>query len=157
MRCLLLALLPAALLGTNPDLMKVKSVYILPMSNGMDQYLANRLQQSDIYVVTSDPQTADAVFTDGLGPPFERKMAELYPVVKDEEEEEEPQEKPQERIMSFRKGKGTYFLVERSSKRVVWSTYAPAKNARADEMDKAARDITNRLKKTLEPKAAAAR
>lgn len=152
MRCLLLALLPAALLGTNPDLMKVKSVYILPMSNGMDQYLANRIQESNLYIVTSDPQTADALFTDGLGPPFEKKMAELYPVEVEKEEGEEPVYKEQERITSFRKGKGTFFLVERSTKRVVWSTYARPKNFSADQMDRAAKDITMRLKKTLDPK-----
>lgn len=69
--------------ASNPELKSVKSVYLLPMANGFDQYLANQILQSSLYVVVADPQGADAVLTDSLGPSFERKMAELYPVKKE--------------------------------------------------------------------------
>lgn len=79
MRLVLPILILPAIFAANADLVRVKSVYMLPMSNGMDQYLANHLLAADLYVVVTDPKAADAVFTDSLGPAFERKMTELYP------------------------------------------------------------------------------
>ncbi|MBL8233464.1 MAG: hypothetical protein JNL98_33515 [Bryobacterales bacterium] len=155
MRCLLLALVATGLFAANPELVKVKSVYLLPMSNGMDQYLANRLQDSSLYVVTTDPQAADAIFTDTLGPAFERKFTELYPVPQ-EEDEEEPEPKEPERLSSFRKGRGMIFLVERRTKQVVWSTYELPKNISSSSLDRAAQRITERLRKSLDPKTAQA-
>jgi hypothetical protein len=154
MRCLLFALLATALVAANPELMKVKSVYLLPMASGMDQYLANRLQGSDVYVVTTDPQAADAIFTDTLGPAFERKFDELYPAKREDEEEDKTQEPA--RINSFRKGRGMIFLVERRTRQVVWSTYEAPKNASSASLDRAAQRIVDRLRKTLDPKTAQA-
>src|SRR5690242_10288153 len=75
-----LGLLSCAVGGaTNPQLVKVRSVYILPMSSGMDQYLANRLTSMGVFQVVADPQKADTVLTDGVGQRFEEKMKELYP------------------------------------------------------------------------------
>lgn len=151
MRCLLLVLVATGLFAANPELVKVKSVYLLPMSNGMDQYLANRLQDSSLYVVTTDPQAADAIFTDTLGPAFERKFTELYPAPR-EEDEEESQPKEPERLSSFRKGRGMIFLVERRTKQVVWSTYELPKNISSGSLDRSAQRITERLRKSLDPK-----
>lgn len=68
-----------ALGASNPQLLQVQSVYILPMGSGMDQFLANRLARFAKMQVVSDPQHADAVLTDRLGEPFEKKLDELYP------------------------------------------------------------------------------
>lgn len=141
-------LLPLLLAGTNPNLLKVKSVYLLPMSNGMDQYLANQLRASGIYVVVSDPKAADGIFTDSLGPAFEKKMTELYPPEVDEEAEES-RESGEGRVTVNRKGRGMVFLVERGSRHVVWSTYEPSKNTLPHHLDQAAKRITQRLKKDL--------
>ena len=45
-----------ALAAVNPQLEKVQSIYILPMSGGMDQYLANRITQLGKMQVVADPQ-----------------------------------------------------------------------------------------------------
>jgi hypothetical protein len=156
MRCLLPALLATALAAANPELMKVKSVYLLPMASGMDQYLANRLQGSGVYVVTTDPQAADAVFTDTLGPAFEQKFEELYPVKREEEDEEKDKTREPARISTFRKGRGMIFLVDRNTKQVLWSTYEAPKNASSASLDRAAQRIIERLRKTLDPKTAQA-
>ena len=50
----------------NADLKHVSSVYILPMSGGMDQFLANRLTTLGVFQVVTDPQRADAVITDRI-------------------------------------------------------------------------------------------
>jgi type IV secretory pathway VirB10-like protein len=73
---LLAASVPAAV---NQQLKQVNTVYILGMSGGMDQYLANRLTNMGVFQVVTDPQKADAIITDRLGEPFEAKLKELYP------------------------------------------------------------------------------
>jgi type IV secretory pathway VirB10-like protein len=67
---------PAAV---NEQLKQVNTVYILSMSSGMDQYLANRLTTMGVFQVVTDAQKADAIITDRLGEPFEAKLKELYP------------------------------------------------------------------------------
>src|SRR4051812_9320187 len=61
------------------ELSGVRSVYLLPMGRGMDQYLANRLANEHVFQVVTDPKLADAVFSDHIGEGFEAQMDELYP------------------------------------------------------------------------------
>jgi hypothetical protein len=56
----------------------VQTVYLLPMSNGLDQHLANRLTAAGVFQVVTDPLKADALFTDRLGETFEARFTELY-------------------------------------------------------------------------------
>src|SRR5437588_11526216 len=63
----------------------VRSVYILPMPGGFDQYLANWLTAEHVVDVVTDPKTADAILTDRLGEVFERKMAQILPREEDDE------------------------------------------------------------------------
>jgi hypothetical protein len=61
------------------DLAGVHSVYCLPMSRGLDQYLANRLTNERVFQVVTDPKMANAVFTDRIGEAFESQMEVLLP------------------------------------------------------------------------------
>lgn len=152
MKWLLSFLLIPTLSAGNPELLKVKSVYLFPMASGMDQYLANALQESNLYVIVTDPAAADAVFTDSIGPVFERKWKEIYPPEVSETEEEGEQSQDSGSavpVSTFRRGRGVYFLVERKSKQVVWSTFAPPKDARPATIDRTAQAIATRLKKEL--------
>lgn len=153
MKWLLSLLLAGPLCAANPELLKVKSVYLLPMANGMDQYLANALQKTDLYVIVTDPANADAVFTDNIGPALERKWKELFPPPPVQEEGEEVQrESDPPPLSTFRRGRGVVFLVERKTKQVVWSTFAPPKDARPTSVDKTAQTIAARLQKDLAAK-----
>lgn len=67
-----------AVAGVNPQLEKVQSIYILPMGNGMDQFLANRITRLGKMQVVADPQKADTILTDRIGEPFEKKLDDLY-------------------------------------------------------------------------------
>ena len=174
LRKLLLATAPAVMLclsalgaGIHPDLVEVKKVYLLPMNSGLDQYLANRLTREGRFEVVTDPASADAVFTDRLGPAFEDKWKELYPPppkpepVKEEKlEEDKDKEKPDSlindfssaplnRVSSFSRGRGNVFLVSRKTGAVVWSHFKPARNTRPKEMDDTADDIADRLHKDV--------
>ncbi len=64
------------------NLSEVKTVYILPMATGMDQYLASRLTREGVLQVVTDPAKADALLTDHLGASFEARVKELYPELK---------------------------------------------------------------------------
>ena len=68
--------------GNAAALAQVKTVYILQMSRGMDQYLAHRLTKGGVVQVVTDPSKADALLTDHLGAGFEASVKDLYPEAK---------------------------------------------------------------------------
>jgi hypothetical protein len=84
-RFLLFFAISAALAGA-AGLSAVHTVYVLPMSKGFDQYLANRLTNEHLFQVVTDPTKADAFFTERIGEGFEQKLTEILP----EPEEEKP-------------------------------------------------------------------
>ncbi len=162
-RLCVLALLCAAL-GFGQDLSKVHFVYLLPMSRGLDQYLANWLTKDHVFQVVTDPKQADTVFTDRIGSGFEEKLAELQanpePVSRPSEDEA-PASKddatsnrvsPPSQSSSFGRGKGTVFLVDLKSHHVLWSTYQPSKDSSSDQLNRTASDIVSRLKRDLKSK-----
>ena len=71
--------LGSAQTGASRKLSEVQTIYVLPMSSGMDQYLASRLTRGHILQVVTDPAKADAILTDHLGAAFEDSLKELYP------------------------------------------------------------------------------
>ena len=152
------------------QLKQVQTVYILPMSGGMDQYLANKLARGGLFQVVTDPKKADAIFTDQIGEGFERKLDELYPTAPPPKEEDADDDsaaskddsksdaKPDSKDMSggmtnrqssWGRGKGTFFIVDRKSRVVIWSTYDHAPNRAADTLDHKADQIVERLKRDL--------
>ncbi len=163
--CLLLcsaaALLPAA------DLAGVRSVYLLPMARGLDQYLANRLTGEHVFQVVTDPKAADAIFTDRIGESFQAQLETMLPVPPPTtsepprpaaQGEAKTTALPTETInklsnpalnSSFGKGRGTVFLVDVQSHQVVWSTYEPPKSSSGKDLDRTASDIVSRLKRDL--------
>src|SRR5450432_3722755 len=73
---------------TGAELSDVHTVYLLKMSKGMDQYLANRLTNEHVFQVVTDPKLADAILTDRIGESFESKLEELFPDPKAEPDPE---------------------------------------------------------------------
>jgi hypothetical protein len=114
----------------------VRNVYLMPMPNGLEQFIANQLTSRGLMTVVADPNLADALFTDTVGKAFEKRYLELYPPPappkeEDEEEEEKDRKKrssssssmdvkdvKQERTGGFSRGKGTIFLVDRRTKTI---------------------------------------
>ena len=145
-----------AFAAKNPQLEAIHTVYLLPMGNGLDQYLATRLTSTGMFQVVTDPQKADAVFTDKIGQVLEAKLNELYPpeVQKQatEEEEEKDMFAPAQRVGAFSRGRGTVFLVDRRTRNVVWSIYWPIRGSRPDDVNRRAEQIADRLRKDLKAK-----
>lgn len=151
-----------AFAAVNPQLLQVHSVYLLPMSSGMDQFLANRLTRAGNMQVVTDPLAADAIITDRVGEGLEDKLKELYPPPPKEEDEDEDadtrkkpaaQQQDKLRVSSFGRGKGTVFIVDRRTRGVLWSIYEKPKNTSAGEMDRTASRIVDHLKHDLKPAA----
>ena len=149
--------------ASNPALNDVKAVYILPMSNGLDQYLAIRLTTGSTVQVVTDAQKADAILTDRIGAGFEQKLDELYrdkskkDTAKDSSKDssgsvQEDNAKPVMQPLS--RSKGTIFLVDRKTRNVLWSTYALPKSAAPDDMNRLADHIAARLEKDRKGKPA---
>lgn len=176
---LLAASVPAAV---NQQLKQVTTVYILGMSSGMDQYLANRLTRMGVFQVVTDPAKADAIITDRLGEPFEAKLKELYPPpppppappaetkpvkddkdsktatnslpVKDDKDKKDKMEDggAATRLGGFSRGRGNIFIVDRKSRNVIWSTYERPKDSTPGELSKTAERVVKRLKDDLSDK-----
>src|SRR5437588_8805686 len=72
--CGLVVVLASMTAAVNPQLRQVNTVYILAMTGGMDQFLANQLTSLGVFQVVTDPQKADAILTDRLGELFENKL-----------------------------------------------------------------------------------
>jgi hypothetical protein len=145
MRLLVCGLLASLALGANVT--SVKAVYVLPMAGGLDQYLVNRLTGDHVFVVVTDPNRADAIFTDQLGEVFERKLTDLYPPPEAAGNEEKDDNKPQPHASSFGRGKGTIFLVDLKSRTVIWSGYEKRTGTKPAVLDRTAERIVQQIKK----------
>jgi len=147
-----------ALLGLNSsasaaNLSEIKTVYLLPMSNGLDQYLAIRLTSGAVLQVVTDPAKADAVFTDSIGSGFEQKMEDLYGAKSRAGEDKDGKGAPPvtefARITSGIRSRGAIFLVERKNRDVLWSVYQRPKDNSSDGLKHAADKIVGKLEDTL--------
>ena len=175
MKRLLFLLGACAAAACAADLETAKTVYVLSMSRGIDQFLVNRLTNQHLFQVVTDPKLADMIFTDHLGEGFQAQLEAISPSPDADDEEEKPDAKTKAGIAeptaaagmfsapvnklanpalnsNFGRNKGTYFLVDAKSREVVWSTFDPPKAYNGKELDRTASDIVARLKKDLKKK-----
>ena len=141
--------------GASPELTGVKTVYMLPMSAGLDQYLAVRLTSSNVFQVVTDPQKADAVFTDRIGTSLEESMHELFDPKKVETDKNgKPIASDDSRptMAPLSRGKGSIFLVDRKTRAIIWSMYARPKTQQPDDLNHLAHQIAGQLTKDLKTK-----
>ena len=144
------------------QLSRVRSVYIWPMYNSFDQYLAEQIAAEDVFEVVVDPKLAGAVLTDRIDAPFLAAMEEFFPLSQpDEAEKDEESEsgdsieagvqlqRPTNRALG--RPKGTLFLVDVNSRRVLWSTFLKEYEPSPNKLHGQARDVVVRLKKQLNP------
>lgn len=133
-----------------------RSVYLLQMGYGFDQFLANHLAAVGMFDVVTDPKLADVVMTDRIGRTFELQMEQLYaetkPAPKKEDKDEEPvnmKAPPAGAMSTFGRGRGNIFLVDTRTAQVVWSTYEKPVGSDPVELDRAAARVVERLKKAM--------
>ena len=160
------------LLAQSPveELSGVKSVYVMKMGNGFDQYLISRLAASGPFRVVTHPQEADAVFTDRVGVSLENWLDELATSEKpekDEKKDEKREEKKEEDAnmvgsasydarsasvnpeSSFSRGRGNYYLVNPKTKTVLWSIFLPPKSTTPKDLNATAQKVVKELRSHL--------
>jgi len=160
------------------ELNQVHAVYILPMNRGMDQYLADHLARLGSFTVVADPKKADTILTDKIGQDFENQLDTLYPPPKppkpkvtekakdkdakdadskDADAKDGAKDQPQDidvgapPTSTWGHGRGNYFLVNRATRKVIWSCFLPPKNGTPHVLDQTAGKITARLKHDMQP------
>jgi hypothetical protein len=150
MRLLACALFTSLAWGAGlPD---VHAVYVLPMAGGLDQFLASRLSSADLFRVVTDPQKADAIFTDQLGATFEQKLVDLYPPpkpadAKPDKDKDKDDGRPQIHAYSGGHVTGSIFLVDRASRTVIWSSYEKPAKQQPSSLDDEAKRIVVQIQK----------
>lgn len=166
MKRLLSLLLCSGALACAGDLSHAKTVYVLPMSRGMDQYLANRLTNGHLFQVVTDPKNADVFLTDHIGESFQAEMEAIFPPPappeppKPKDTDQPPANsmfapavnKLETPASTFGRNKGNIFLVDAKSREILWSIFAPPKSSDGRELDRTANDIVSRLKKDMNTK-----
>src|SRR5258708_910316 len=95
-----------------------RSVYVLPMAGGLDQYLAARIAHEHVMQVVADPKLADALMTDRLGDASEKTREKFHPRDDDRDDAESPHHSS--RPSGTR---GTFFLGDAKSRHVIWSDF----------------------------------
>jgi hypothetical protein len=133
----------------------VKTLYLLPMSGGLDQYLALQLTSRGVLQVVTDPQKADAIFTDSIGARLEDSLSDLYRADEKAKADKDKSDihsntdqfsHPSMRPLSGTR-RGVVFLVNRATRDVLWSTYERSKGTQPDELKHVAEKIVERLAK----------
>jgi hypothetical protein len=133
----------------------------MPMSQGMDQFLANRLAGEHAFHVVSDLKLADAVLTDRIGASLNASLDEAAPkppVAEDKDKDDKKGPAARNTLdnpslsATFGHGKGTFFLVDAKSRQVIWSTFEIPKDSTAGQLDRTAFEIVSRLMHDLKKK-----
>jgi hypothetical protein len=139
----------AAMLSVSAaDLSGIKTVYLLPMANGLDQYLAIKLTTGVVIQVVTDPQKADAILTDHVGGALEQKLDELYGA-KVKEDPQDPFSVQHPIAQAVGRAKGAMFLIDRKTRNIVWSDYEKPKNTTPAGMNQLAEKIASKLAKDV--------
>jgi hypothetical protein len=139
---------------THPELAEIKTVYILPMTYSLDQFLAIRLTKGGVVRVVTDPKLADAIISDHIGSSLEDTLKTLYgekkvtePVDPDDKDKAKQPTAFSGPMAGGARSKGAVFLLERKTRSVVWSDYVRPKSASADELNHVADKIAGQLEK----------
>lgn len=122
-----------------------RSVYIFPMAGGLDQYLAQWLTRDHVMQVVTDAKLADTVLTDRLGDAFEQKLAEIHP------KDDKKTDTATPNVFRAGRARGTVFLVDPKSRRVIWSDYerVPGSNSN-DSLNRQAERIAKKMEYSTE-------
>lgn len=142
---------------------RVQKVYLWPMSDSLDQFLAEQVATESVFDVVVDPKRAQAILTDRISSKFLEGMEELFPTPeeiaeanKEEEGADDPAAVPagayrpeRSPIYSASRAEGAVFLVDVSTREVLWSTFLKGYDTTPKAMHRQARMVVMRLKKQL--------
>jgi len=142
---ILIALFCGSVLGDEYHLSpRFRTVYIMSMTNSLDQHLASRLTSGRVLWVVLDPASADAVLTDNVDDTFWNWLARTYPAAGGSGNNYNGANRADN--AQPLKHRGTIFLVDPRRRLILWSVYELPKNASPNELDHSAARVTNQLR-----------
>jgi len=122
-------------------------IFVLPMPGGLDQFLAVHLAESEAFRVVTDPTKATVILTDRIGENLEEQLkimaAPASTAAAKEAATEDTFTRP--RMQPLTHTRGTLFLVDRASHQVLWSTFQEPKTSEPKALNRAAREIVERM------------
>jgi hypothetical protein len=127
---------------------RFRTVYIMAMSNSLDQHLASRLSSGHILWVVLEPSSADAVLTDSLDDAFWTWLQRNYPASNSGDGADRPRTSRHD-VPPGGPFRGTIFLVDPRKRLVLWSAYEFPRDASPSGLDRTATRLTNQLKGAL--------
>lgn len=131
----------------NPALAEIKTVYLLPMTYSLDQFLAIRLTKGGVVQVVTDPKLADAILTDHIGESLKQQLDSLYADKKADKDKSDDEPQFASPMAGGTRSRGAVFLVDRKTRSVLWSDYVPPKSSQAAELNHVADKIAGQLEK----------
>ena len=147
-----------------PQLQNVGKVYLWPMSNAFDQYLAQQITAEGLFEIVVDPKLAGTIMTEKIDNTFLQSLDELFPPEGGSDNKENTADKAKtgdslesdfrmRRPGNHPKGapRGTLFLVDVASRKVIWSTYLKEFDADPNALHKQARGVAGKLKDQMKP------
>jgi hypothetical protein len=135
------------------QLAAVQKVYLMPMTAGLDQHLADQLSRQGVFTVVVDPKQADAVWSDRVDAGFFESLNELYAAgkegetKKDESLEGDAAKPPARR--TWNRTRGTVFVVGVASRQVLWSNFREIEDASPKGLQRIAERIVKDLRRDL--------
>jgi hypothetical protein len=146
-----LFLLCAALAAASgADLSALKIVYVVPMPNGLDQYLAVHLTRESVLQVVADPNKANVILTDRIGVGLEQTLSEVSGNTAENRGDKLGDDfRP---LGTGSRGKGAFFLVDHDGHTVLWSTYIESKDSQPASLNRLAGKIVEQLQRGMKGK-----
>jgi hypothetical protein len=143
----LFLLCAAVAAASGADVSSLKTVFVVPMPNGLDQYLAVHLTTESVLQVVGDPNKANVILTDRIGVGLEQTLSDLSANKADNKAEKLGDEfRP---LGTGSRGKGAFFLLDHDGHKVLWSTYVESKDSQPASLNRLAAKIVERLQKDL--------
>jgi hypothetical protein len=148
-------------LAAAAELTGARTVYLMPMGHGLDQFIANRLTRMHVLRVVTDPAKADIIFTDEVGAALEDRLNDLYPLPLSPEAQAAAAEKAAAKEAAAKEktdkpgayqAPGPGSLLDVQSRDVLWSVFEKPKNSNPRELDHTAERVVKQLKEDLSPK-----
>jgi hypothetical protein len=130
--------------------LKTRTVYIVPMANGLNSHIASRLTSSGVVWVMLEPDSAEAVLTDRVDEAFWAWSTMHYKAAGRNANIALHDDDPVRfEHLSMGPYRGTLFLVDPRNGLILWSMYEPTPNTTSNALDLAAAHIAASLKKSL--------
>lgn len=146
----------AITLAQAAEIGEVKTVYVLPMSGSLDQFVAMHLTSANVLQVVTDPKRADAILCDRIGETLNDQLDGLFGKANPPEKKPADDSKPFLQVDADKPvvhpvshSRGTIFLIDRKTRNVLWSAYEPPKSTSAGDLNRAAGKIATKLAKEL--------